>query len=192
MAGASGGLLAARATAGGGFGFLAAGMITHLAQARWLSLRTAYKSAESLRGELSLARGLLQLAPSDPLPIGVGYLCWQLEDPAAKPDVLLSAALDHHVRAIWLAFGNNLKQWIRFIRDYDAEHNRIRPTTIFVQIASVKEALVASEEWKVDVIVAQGLMIWLDSIRQSISLDEFPQAMSQEDMAMALRRRFSS
>lgn len=34
MAGASGGLLAAQVTAGGGFGFLAAGMIAHLAKLR--------------------------------------------------------------------------------------------------------------------------------------------------------------
>lgn len=34
MAGASGGLLAARVTAGGGFGFMAAGMIQHPAQLR--------------------------------------------------------------------------------------------------------------------------------------------------------------
>ncbi|KAG8220867.1 2-nitropropane dioxygenase [Butyriboletus roseoflavus] len=124
MAGASGGLLAAQVTAGGGFGFLAAGLIAHLTE--------------------------------DPLPIGVGYLGWQLEKPTAKPEVVLSAALDNHVRAIWLAFGNNLKQWIKFIRNYDAEHKRVRKTTIFVQVSSVEEALVASDEWNVDVLVAQG------------------------------------
>jgi len=140
MAGASGGLLAARVTAGGGFGFLAAG----------------YRTAESLTDELSLARGLLHLTPSDSLPIGVGYLGWQLEEPTAKPEVMLSAALDNHIHAIWLAFGNNLKEWIKFIRNYDAEHKRVRQTTIFVQVSSIEEALVASDEWKVDVLVAQG------------------------------------
>ncbi|KAH0836581.1 NPD-domain-containing protein [Lanmaoa asiatica] len=140
MAGASGGLLAAHVTAGGGFGFLSAG----------------YRSAESLIDELSLARGLLQLTPSDPLPIGVGYLGWQLEQSTAKPEIMLSAALDNHVQAIWLAFGNNLKEWIKFIRNYDAEHKRVCQTTIFVQVSSVEEALVASDEWKVDVLVAQG------------------------------------
>ncbi|KAG6381534.1 hypothetical protein JVT61DRAFT_122 [Boletus reticuloceps] len=138
--GASGGLLAAQVTAGGGFGFLAAG----------------YRSAASLINELSLARGLLHLTPSDPLPIGVGYLAWQLEEPTANPEALLSAALDNHVQAIWLAFGNNLKEWIKFIRNYDAQHKRARPTTIFVPVSSVEEALVASDEWKVDVLVAQG------------------------------------
>ncbi|KAF8141704.1 2-nitropropane dioxygenase [Boletus edulis] len=140
MAGASGGLLAAQVTAGGGFGFLAAG----------------YRSADSLTSELSLARGLLHLNPSDPLPIGVGYLAWQLEEPTANPEALLSAALDNHVQAIWLAFGNDIKEWIKFIRNYDAQHKRPRPTTIFVPVSSVEEALVASDEWKVDVLVAQG------------------------------------
>jgi nitronate monooxygenase len=79
-----------------------------------------------------------------------------LEQPTAKPDVLLSAALDNHVQAIWLAFGNNIHDWIKFVRNYDAEHKRVRPTTIFVQVSSVEEALVASDQWKVDVLVAQG------------------------------------
>ncbi|KIJ20788.1 hypothetical protein PAXINDRAFT_178408 [Paxillus involutus ATCC 200175] len=140
MAGASGGALAAQVTAGGAFGFLAAG----------------YKSAESLIDELSLARGILQLSSSEPLPIGVGYLGWQLEKSTAKPEVMLSAALDNHIQAIWLAFGNNLGQWIKFIRDYDTEHKRSRPTIIFVQVSSAEEALVAIQDWKVDVLVAQG------------------------------------
>jgi len=164
MAGASGGLLAARVTAGGGFGFLAAGTpITHIPQVRWLIIGTVtgYRTTEGLVNELSLARELLHLTPSDPLPIGVGYLGWQLEEPMAKPEVMLSAALDNRVYAVWLAFGNNLKEWIQFIRNYDAEHKHIRQTTIFVQVSSVEEALVASDEWKVDVLVAQGLNISL-------------------------------
>jgi nitronate monooxygenase len=143
MAGASGGALAAQVTAGGAFGFLAAG----------------YQRVEDLIDELSLARGILQLAASEPLPIGVGYLGWQLEKSTAKPEVMLSAALDNHVQAIWLAFGNNLGHWIKFIRDYDAEHNRSRATTVFLHISSVEEALVAIHEWRVDVLVAQGLSV---------------------------------
>jgi nitronate monooxygenase len=84
-----------------------------------------------------------------------------LEEPTAKPEVLLSAALDNHVHAIWLAFGNDPKEWIKFIRNYDAEHKRVRQTTIFVPVSSAEEALVASNEWGVDVLVAQGLLISL-------------------------------
>lgn len=115
-----------------------------------------YGGAESLIDEISLARGILQLTPSDPLPIGVGYLGWQLELPTANPQAILLAALDNRVHAIWLAFGSNLKEWIQFIRNYDAEHKRVRQTTIFVQVSSVEEAIVASNEWKADVLVAQG------------------------------------
>ncbi|KAF9245316.1 2-nitropropane dioxygenase [Melanogaster broomeanus] len=140
MAGASGGALAAQVTAGGAFGFLAAG----------------YQRVEGLMDELSLARGILQLAASEPLPIGVGYLGWQLEKSTAKAEVMLSAALDNHVQAIWLAFGNNLGQWIKYIRDYDAEHKRSRATIVFLQVSSVEEALVAIHDWRVDVLVAQG------------------------------------
>lgn len=138
--------------------------------------------------ELSLARGSLQLTPSDALPIGVGYLCWQLEKPTAKPEVLLAAALDNHVQAIWLAFGNNLKGWINFIRNYDSEHKRVRQTTIFVQVPSVEDALVASDEWKVDVLVAQGST---DSLNGNKSPCVFLQATSLGDMVMALRHLFS-
>ncbi|KAG9312901.1 Nitronate monooxygenase-domain-containing protein [Chiua virens] len=161
MAGASGGLLAAHVTAAGGFGFLAAGTIAHLTPSHPCKdppdLGSAgYKTAADLLHEISLARGALQPTPSDPLPIGVGYLCWQLEQPTAKPEVMLSAALDSHVQAIWLAFGNKIQEWIKFIRNYDAAHNRIRKTTIFVQVSSVQDALVALNDWKVDVLVAQG------------------------------------
>ncbi|KIJ62004.1 hypothetical protein HYDPIDRAFT_176760 [Hydnomerulius pinastri MD-312] len=140
MAGASGGALAAQVTAAGAFGFMA----------------TGYISVERLVNELSLVRGMLNLAPSEPLPIGVGYLGWQLEESTASAEALLSAALDNHVQAIWLAFGNNLYQWITYIRSYDAEHKRSPPTTIFVQVASAKDALVAIHDWKIDVLVAQG------------------------------------
>lgn len=70
---------------------------------------------------------------------------------------MLNAALDNHVQAMWLAFGVRLDEWIRYIRSYDKIHRRSNPTLIFVQVSSVEETLVAVENWKVDVIVAQGL-----------------------------------
>ncbi|KAH7890683.1 2-nitropropane dioxygenase [Phlebopus sp. FC_14] len=140
MAGASGGALAAQVTAAGAFGFTAAG----------------YHSTENLINELSLSRGILQLAPSDPLPIGVGFLGWQLEKSTSTAETMISAALDNHVQAIWFAFGNELGKWITYVRSRDASYQRIRPTTVFVQVSSIEEALVAIHEWKVDVLVAQG------------------------------------
>lgn len=141
MAGASGGALAAEVTAAGAFGFLAAG----------------YLDPASLRKELALARGILVLAASDRLPVGVGYLAWKLEKSTdAEAEEMLAAALDNHVQAIWLAFGVHIDKWIRYIRTYDEKHRRRDPTLIFVQVPSVEDAVVAVKNWKVDVLVAQG------------------------------------
>lgn len=141
MAGASGGALAAEVTAAGAFGFLAAG----------------YLDPESLQKELALARGIFDLAASDRLPVGVGYLAWKLEKSMdAEAEQMLSVALDNHVQAIWLAFGVRIDKWIRYIRTYDENHRRTDPTLIFVQVSSVEDAVVAVKNWKVDVLIAQG------------------------------------
>lgn len=110
-----------------------------------------------IQDELSLARAQLLLSDEDPLPIGVGYLAWQLEKDVSSGVDLLDVSLSNRVQAIWLAFGNNINRWIEYIRSYDASSGRERKTLIFVQVSSVKEALVAVQEWKVDVLVAQGL-----------------------------------
>ncbi|KAI6044202.1 2-nitropropane dioxygenase [Pisolithus marmoratus] len=144
MAGASGGALAAEVTAAGAFGFLAAG----------------YLDPASLRKELALARGILNLSASDRLPVGVGYLAWKLEKSTdAEAEEMLVAALDNHVQAIWLAFGAHIDKWIRYIRTYDENNRRIDPTLIFVQVSSVEVAVVAVKNWKVDVLVAQGCIV---------------------------------
>ena len=58
-----------------------------------------------------------------------------------------------HVRAVWFAYGADLNKWIQFIRDNERNPGS---TVIFVQVTSVEEALVAINDWKVDVVVAQG------------------------------------
>jgi nitronate monooxygenase len=87
-----------------------------------------------------------------PLPIGIGYLGWLLEQQVAAQDYL-SVALDNNVQAVWFAYGADLNQWIQYIRNND---RRPGATAIFVQVNSVEEALVAINDWKVDVLVAQG------------------------------------
>ncbi|KAG1746736.1 2-nitropropane dioxygenase [Suillus paluster] len=140
MAGASGGALAAQTSAAGAFGFVSAGYLT----------------PSRIQEELSLARALLRLTETDPLPIGVGYLAWQLEKDLASAAGLLNLALSNKVQAIWLAFGNSIGRWIDHVRSYDASSGREQRTLIFVQVSSVKEALIAIHDWKVDVLVAQG------------------------------------
>ncbi|KAF9457191.1 2-nitropropane dioxygenase [Collybia nuda] len=140
MAGASGGSLAAQVTLGGGFGFLGAG----------------YETIEKHRSELSIARSILKVDAQAPLPIGVGYLGWLLDDPKNKGQELLSIALENRVQAIWLSFGNDLEKWIQLIRNTESNREVKEKTKIFIVVSSVQEALVAANKWKADVIVAQG------------------------------------
>ena len=65
---------------------------------------------------------------------------------------LLSSALKSRVQAVWFAFGDDLGQWVKFVRDWGDK------TLIFIQISNVEEAKKAIYEWKADVIVAQGAL----------------------------------
>ncbi|KAH7926395.1 2-nitropropane dioxygenase [Leucogyrophana mollusca] len=139
MAGASGGKLAGEVSAGGGFGFIGA----------------SYRTVQQLQEELLLARSVLQLQnePTASLPIGAGYIVWQLEKVGKE---VLSVALEQRVQAVWFAFGDNIGSWVRYVREYDSQPGRNHKTLVFVQVGSVEDALVAMTDWKVDVIVAQG------------------------------------
>lgn len=139
MAGASGGSLAAQITLGGGFGFVGTGYIT----------------AEQIQEELEVARRTLGADSQSPLQIGVGFLCWRLERDETQGEKELKTALDNRVAAVWFSFGEKLPHWIQFVRDHDEANGK--KTVIFVQIPSVEDALVAIRDWKVDVIVTQGI-----------------------------------
>jgi nitronate monooxygenase len=115
-----------------------------------------YEGPERLKAELSLARSSLELDSSSPLPIGVGYLGWQLEKKDSPVIELLQLALQNRVKAVWFAFGNQLGRWVQYVRDYDQTRDESDKTIIFAQISSVEDALVAVNEWKVDVLVVQG------------------------------------
>ncbi|KAK2465628.1 hypothetical protein APHAL10511_002172 [Amanita phalloides] len=140
MAGASGGELAAQIYLGGGFGFLAAG----------------YDSPDKFRNEINLARSRIGCNEAGKLPIGVGFLAWQLEKSPSRANEMIAIALESHVQAIWLAFGEDLGQHIRSIRDYESKLRRDWRVLIFVQISSPEEVNIAIREWKADVIVAQS------------------------------------
>jgi len=68
---------------------------------------------------------------------------------------LLNIALENNIKAIWFAFGNEIDRWVNFVRDHDRKNGK--KTIVFVQVSSVELTLVAIHDWKVDVIVAQGL-----------------------------------
>ncbi|KII85788.1 hypothetical protein PLICRDRAFT_115422 [Plicaturopsis crispa FD-325 SS-3] len=141
MANGSGGALAGEVTAAGGLGFLAIGY---------------RQSAEKLKGELELARRALSLSPSDRLPIGVGALGWLMEEPGSNVWEQLTLVLDEGVKAVWLSCGRDLGKWINLVREHDRRSGREPKTAIFAQIGTVEQALVAVNDWKVDVVVAQG------------------------------------
>ncbi len=89
------------------------------------------------------------------LPIGVGYLAWKLDEAGRAAHDMLDAALENNVQAIWLAFGNNMGQWVNYIREKNQRDGQ--KTLVFVQVNSLAEALVAVNEWKTDVLIAQGI-----------------------------------
>ncbi|TCD68419.1 hypothetical protein EIP91_010820 [Steccherinum ochraceum] len=143
MAGASGAKLATEVTLGGAYGFIPAG----------------YRDAAVLRKELDIARQLLRVPPTATLPLGVAYFGWKLKEQGdAVATELLDASLQNNVQAIWFSFWDKgQSKWARYIREADANRPEPRNTIIFVLVTSVEEALLAVNEWKADVIVAQGM-----------------------------------
>ncbi|PPQ80416.1 hypothetical protein CVT25_001724 [Psilocybe cyanescens] len=139
MAFASTGVLASAVTKAGAFGFMGAGF---------------FSSAE-LKEDFALMRKNLNIAPDQPVPIGIGFIGWILDMTESSPDPRLHAILEEKPVAIWLAFGVDLGKYVAQIQAFDAK--REHKTVIFVIVNSVEEALRAANEWKVDVIVAQGI-----------------------------------
>lgn len=110
-------------------------------------------------------------SPQIPLtvPIGAGFLGWSMDAQSASAqqsqdnipsNPFLQAALDSHLRAIWLSFGKDLKKWIDVVRAHDKataeKHGKGDKTLIFVQVNHVEEAVVAVRDWGVDVVSLQG------------------------------------
>jgi len=139
LAGAGGGALTAAVTKGGGFGFIAAG----------------YTALKTLPVQIQIARDALSIPENAILPIGVGFITWELDSTTRNPPTetsrwpALDYVLEQRLGAIWFSFGD-AKALIEYTRRKSPE------TRIFVQVQNVKEAIVAAQEWKPDVIVAQG------------------------------------
>lgn len=139
MAYASGGALAAEVTLAGGFGFIGVGS----------------EPAEKLSRELATARRILNTEPTSTLRIGVGFLGWILDQNESLSKDLINLLFEQRVQAVWLSFGNNLAQWIEYIRAQSQQSGH--PIFIFVVVSSPAESQRAINEWKADVIVAQGI-----------------------------------
>ncbi|KAF7794052.1 hypothetical protein EIP86_005180 [Pleurotus ostreatoroseus] len=139
MAFASTADLAAAVTGAGGFGFVGAG----------------FDSSEKLKETLQSARKTLKLPADAPLPVGVGFLGWICDMTEVSEDPRIPAVLDEKPVAVWFAFGEDLSKYVATVRAYQAK--RDFKSKIFVCCNSVEEAQIAANEWKVDVIVAQGV-----------------------------------
>ncbi|KAF8904303.1 2-nitropropane dioxygenase [Mucidula mucida] len=127
--------LISKVTSCGAFGFVGAGPLT----------------PDQLTDTLRTIRSNLNLSAEAPLPVGVGFITWILEKNTPEgPDPRVTAVLNEHVKAIWLAFGNDNGRYVKQIRDQAPE------TLIFVLVNSVEEALHAANELHADVLVVQG------------------------------------
>jgi nitronate monooxygenase len=122
--------------------------------------RGGYDNLAKVKQELAIARSILPPDSPMPLNIGVGFLGWVLEQKVEAVEVF-EHVLEYGVKAVWLAFGNDLGKWISLVRKYDEEHGRVdelQRTLIVVQVNSVEEAVIAANKWKVDVLVLQGML----------------------------------
>ncbi|KAG6864892.1 hypothetical protein C0991_006507 [Blastosporella zonata] len=109
-------------------------------------------SSQRLRDGLRSVRDALNLPSHAPVPAGVGFLGFLLDKTEASNDPRLPAVLEELPMAIWFAFGGDLGRHITQVRAYDSK--REHKTAIFVMVNSVEEALIATNEWKADVLVA--------------------------------------
>lgn len=161
------GALAAQVTLAGGFGFLAAGMIISSIIIQPLSdFIIGYDSIEAFQHEIKIARTMLQVDEDGTLAIGIGFLAWQLEKRQYNALECISLTLENHVKAIWLSYGEDLGKWIKYVREHDPRAGTKNAVKIFVQISSVEHALMAINDWKVDVIVVQGsiFLSWISQV----------------------------
>ncbi|KAM0790525.1 hypothetical protein ACM66B_003395 [Microbotryomycetes sp. NB124-2] len=155
MAGAAGGSLAAEVTRAGAFGFIAAG----------------HTPVSHLKAQVELARQTLNLSPTDPLPLGIGLLFWRLEpthgDPSTANDFLEYIVNDCQPKAIWLSFGQHLKDWVDKILKFDDDRlhkngqdaktsGNGRRLKILVGVYTTQQALDVSTWGTVDIIEIQG------------------------------------
>lgn len=93
--------------------------------------------------------------PSDaPVPAGVGFLGWILDNTETSPEPRIPIVLEEKPVALFFAFGDDLGKYVTQVREFDAK--REHKTIIFCIVNSVQEALKATNEWKVDVLVVQG------------------------------------
>eukprot|EP00026_Physarum_polycephalum_P010926 Phypoly_transcript_11113.p1 GENE.Phypoly_transcript_11113~~Phypoly_transcript_11113.p1 ORF type:complete len:232 (-),score=42.07 Phypoly_transcript_11113:416-1111(-) len=141
MFGPAGGALAASVTQAGGFGFIGVG----------------YSFYKNLPKELEIAKQKLSHSGDKVLPIGAGFITWEMVAASAKNKAetgskwpLLDIALANRVKAVWFSFGDS-SEAIQYVRTKSPE------TKIFAQVQFIEDAVKAVKEWKVDAVILQSL-----------------------------------
>ncbi|KAF9010315.1 inosine monophosphate dehydrogenase [Hymenopellis radicata] len=116
-----------------------------------------FDSSSQLVDVLRGVRSDLGIPDGEPVPMGVGFISWILkmtENPDSQ-DKRLEKVLAEKPKALWFAFGDDLNIYVDKVRAFDA--GREHKTVVFVMVNSVEQALRAANEWKVDVLVVQGI-----------------------------------
>ncbi len=150
-------------TLAGAFGFFGAGVCQLVVLLREHTYVTpGFDTSEQLVNTLRAIRRDLNVPPDAPLPIGVGFISWVLKLTEGSDDPRLVRVLEELPKAIWFAFGDDLDDYIAQVRAYDGKRNF--KTLIYVIVNSVEEALRATNEWKVDVLVVQGKLSILKAV----------------------------
>lgn len=87
--------------------------------------------------------------------VGMGFVGWVLDMFNSTSDPRLTTVLDKSPAVIWLAFGKDLGKYVAQVRAHNA--TRDHKAILFVNVNTVDEAICAANEWKVDVLVVQGM-----------------------------------
>lgn len=94
---------------------------------------------------------------------------WILDMTEPSDDPRIPTILAEKPEAIWFAFGD-LGKYIKVVHEYDAK--RDHKTKIFAICNSAADALKAANEWKVDVVVAQGSCFFCSSDRTLFAISD--------------------
>lgn len=156
MAGVATPALASSVIKTGGFGFIGAGKFTVALQRSTITHFLANFDSSKLKSDLAEVRKSLGLASDSPIPVGVGFLGWCLDKTEVSSDPRIPAVLEQRPKAVLFAAGTDMGKYIAQVRQFDAQRNH--KTIVFATVNSVEDALQATNDWKVDVLVAQGVL----------------------------------
>ncbi|KXN85985.1 hypothetical protein AN958_10624, partial [Leucoagaricus sp. SymC.cos] len=118
-----------------GFGFVPVGLDT----------------ADEIKENLRAAKKMLAVPNSASISVGISFIGWVLDIAEVSDLLLIPATLAEKLAAIWFTFSVDLGKHIKTVREYDTKCSDCHKTLIFV-------ALRATNEWKVDFIVVQGIV----------------------------------